>query len=228
MENMFNLTQRIPQAHPFAEIDGVRQYDLSMRKSALMAYQKPAKRILGQIREGMTDIVEVGINTGLLSLYIGGKNPNIAVSGIEENRNLLEVAEENLNLSVWANTRANVEFELGKLSKLPFADKSADIVFSFSSMHLWKRPVETLRECNRICKPDGIVIIEDLNRLTEEGHITFVLQFLKEGAPDFMAALGGSYSPGDVRGLLAEAGLPHWNVYEEDLGLIITSKPLEL
>jgi len=228
MENMFKLSERVPQAHPFSELAGVRQYDLSMRKSALMAYQKPAKRILGLVREGMTDLVEIGINTGLLSLYVGGKYPELAVSGIEENRNLLEVAEENLNLSVWANTRANVEFELGKLNKLPFADQSADIVFSFSSMHLWKRPVETLKECNRICKPDGFVIIEDLNRLSEEGHITFVLQFLKEGASEFMAALAGSYSPQDVRGLLEEAGLPHWNVYEEDLGLVISSKSLDL
>jgi len=228
MESMYNLRERVPESQPFSEINGVRQYDLSMRKSALMAYQKPARRILELVRQGMTDIVEVGVNTGLLSLYIGGKHPGIAVSGIEENRNLLEVAEENLNLSVWANTRANVEFELGKLSKLPFADQSADIVFSFSSLHMWKRPVETLKECQRICKPDGIVIIEDMNRLADEGHITFVLQFLKEGAKDFMTALAASYSPDDVRQLLGEAGLPDWHVYEEDLGLIVSSRSLSL
>lgn len=228
METMFNLGARVPQAQPFAQIDGVRQYDLGMRKSALMAYQKPAKRILELIREDMTDLVEVGVNTGLLSLYVGGKRPEIAISGIEENRNLLEVAEENLNLSVWANTRANVEFELGKLSKLPFADQFADIVFSFSSMHLWKRPVETLRECERIRKADGVVIIEDLNRWADEGHISFILQFVKEGGNEFMEALRGSYSPDDVRTMLEEAGLTHWQVYEEDLGLIVASRSLDL
>jgi ubiquinone/menaquinone biosynthesis C-methylase UbiE len=225
--SMFNLEVRVPQSLPFGRIEEVREYDLSMRKSALMAYQKPAKRVLDRVREDMTDFVEVGVNTGLLSLYIGGKHPNIAVSGIEENRNLIEVAEENLNLAVWSATAGDVEFEHGKLSQLPFGDKSADIVFSFSSLHSWKRPIETLKECARILKPGGIVFIEDLNRHAEEGHITFVLQFMKEGAPKFMDALRASYTPSEVTALLQEAGLSHWRVYEEDLGLIISSVALE-
>lgn len=228
MESMFDLKERVPEASPFDALEAVRRYDLGMRKSALMAYQKPAKRVAAFIREGMTDIVEVGVNTGLLSLFLGGKFPSIAFSGVEENRNLLEVAEENLNLAVWSSSRGNVEFELGRLSKLPFQDGYADIVFSFSSLHLWRRPVETLRECHRICKPGGVVIIEDLNRAAEEGHITFVLQFLKEGAGEFMTALRSSYSPADARALLEEAGVPHWHVYEEDLGLILASEPLRV
>lgn len=226
--SMFDLAARASHSEHFGEIAEAREYDLSMRKSALMAYEKPAKRIIELVREDMTDLVEVGMNTGLLSLYIGGKFPNIAVSGIEENRNLLEVAEESLNLSVWSNSVGDVEFDYGKYSELPFDDNSIDGLFSFSSMHAWKRPVKALEECARVCKPDGFVIIEDLNREAEEGHVEFVLQFMKEGAPKFMKALRAAYSPDEARGLLAEAGLSHWHVFEEDLGLILTSRPLDL
>jgi len=227
MESIFNLQDRKPQRKPFSDIEVVRSYDLGMRKSALMSYQKPANRILENVNEDISDIVEVGVNTGLMSLYIGGKLPDVPVSGVEENKILLEVAEENLNLAVWSSNKGDIEFEGSKFHEMPFEDGSADIVFSFSSLHMWKRPIETLQECARICKEEGIVIIEDLNRGTEEGHITFVLQFVKEGGNEFIEALGGSYTPEEVQQLLNQAGLEDWHIYQEDLGLIIASKPID-
>ncbi|MFF7730788.1 class I SAM-dependent methyltransferase [Streptomyces sp. NPDC008001] len=224
---LLNLSERVPQASPHDDIDKVRLYDLGMRRSALMAYKRPSDRILANVRKGMTDLVEVGFNTGLLSLHVAGKLPDLAVSGAEENQNLVDVAEDNLTLAVWANSAGDVEFEMAKLNRLPFPDDSADIVFSFSSLHRWRRPVETLKECARICKPDGIVIIEDMNRHAEEGHITFILQFVKEGGDEFMRSLQAAYTPDEAAALLREAGLTDWQVAEEDLGLVISSRPLE-
>jgi ubiquinone/menaquinone biosynthesis C-methylase UbiE len=224
---LLDLGDRVPQTAPHADTDKVRAYDLGMRRSALMAYKRPSDRILANVRDGMTDLVEVGFNTGLLSLHVAGKLPNLAVSGVEENQNLVDVAEDNLTLAVWANAAGDVEFELAKLSRLPFPDDSADIVFSFSSLHRWRRPVETLKECARICKPDGVVIIEDVNRHAEEGHITFILQFVKEGGDEFMRSLQAGYTRDEVLELLQEAGLTDWQVVEEDLGLVISSRPLE-
>ncbi|MFF8392559.1 class I SAM-dependent methyltransferase [Streptomyces sp. NPDC016172] len=224
---LLNLTDRVPQPSPHDDIDKVRFYDLGMRRSALMAYKRPSDRILAHVREGMTDLVEVGFNTGLLSLHVAGKLPDLAVSGVEENQNLVDVAEDNLTLAVWANSAGDVEFEMAKLNRLPFPDDSADIVFSFSSLHRWRRPVETLKECARICKPGGVVIIEDMNRHAEEGHITFILQFVKEGGDEFMRSLQAAYTRDEAAELLREAGLADWQVVEEDLGLVISSRPLE-
>ncbi len=224
---LLDLENRVPQDRPWEDIEQARAYDLGMRRSALMAYKRPAARILANVRDGMTDLVEVGFNTGLLSLHVAGKFPELAFSGVEEIQNLLEVAEDNLTLGVWANMAGDVEFELSKLNRMPFEDDSADIVFSFSSLHRWKRPVETLRECARICKPEGVVIIEDVNRRAEEGHITFILQFVKEGGEQFMRSLQSAYSREEALDLLQEAGLSNWQVAEEDLGLVISSRPLD-
>ncbi len=223
---LLDLAERVPLAQPFVNIEDVRTYDLGMRRSALMAFKRPSERIVAAYREGMSDLVDVGFNTGLLSLHVGGRLPDVAISGVEEFQNLVEVAEDNLTLGIWANMAGDVEFEMSKLSRLPFPDDSADIVYSFSSFHRWRRPVDTLRECARICKPGGVVLIEDVNRLAEEGHITFILQFVKEGGEQFMRALQAAYSPDEVRGLLAEAGLDDWHVVEEDLGLVISSQPV--
>ena len=224
---LLDLEHRVPQERPWEDIEQVRAYDLGMRRSALMAYKRPTERILANVRGGMTDLVEVGSNTGLLSLHVAGKLPDLAFSGVEEVQNLLEVAEDNLTLGVWASMAGDVEFELCKLHRMPFEDHSADIVFSFSSLHRWKRPVETLKECARICKPDGVVIIEDVNRLAEEGHITFILQFVKEGGEQFMRSLQAGFSRDEALDLLQDAGLSDWQVVEEDLGLVISSRPLD-
>ncbi|NHZ64138.1 class I SAM-dependent methyltransferase [Massilia genomosp. 1] len=224
---LFDLENRVPQVKPFSSIDDVRSYDLGMRKSALVAYLKPAKRILSYCNDSNRDLFEVGTGTGLLSLYVGGKRPEHIISSVEENVTLLEVAEENLSLSVWCTAPSNIEFELCKLHKFPFANASADIVYSFSSMHLWKKPVETLKEISRICKPGGVVLLFDTNRHAEEGHITFVLQFVKEGANEFMDSLRASYSPREVKDLLAQAGLAEWRVYEDELGLVVSSVVLD-
>lgn len=221
---LLDLAERVPLAQPYGDMDAVRAYDLGMRRSALMAYKRPTERILAAYRDGMTDFVDIGFNTGLLSLHVSGRLPEVAVSGVEEFNNLVDVAEDNLTLCVWANTAGDVEFEHSKLSRLPFPDDSADIVYSFSSLHRWRRPVETLKEAARICKPDGTVLIEDVNRLAEEGHITFILQFVKEGGEQFMRSLKAAYSPEQARGLLHEAGLDDWHVVEEDLGLVISNR----
>ncbi|MFI5727138.1 class I SAM-dependent methyltransferase [Streptomyces cyaneofuscatus] len=223
---LLDLAERVPLDRPHDDIEAVRAYDLGMRRSALMAYKRPTERILAAYREGMSDFVDIGFNTGLLSLHVAGRLPDVAVSGVEEFTNLVDVAEDNLTLGVWANMAGDVEFEQSKLSRLPFPDDSADIVYSFSSLHRWRRPVETLREAARICKPDGTVLIEDVNRLAEEGHITFILQFVKEGGDQFMRSLKAAYSPGQARDLLREAGLDDWHVAEEDLGLVISNRPV--
>ncbi len=226
INRLLDLSERVPLTSPFTDIDAVRNYDLGMRKSALMAYKRPAERILAHVTRDTTELIEVGCNTGLLSLHIAGKLPEVAVSGVEEVPNLIEVAEDNLTLAVWSNTSGDVEVELAKLNRLPFPDQSADIVYSFSSFHRWARPVEALKECARICKPDGLVLIEDVNRHAEEGHITFILQFVKDGGEEFMRQLQAGYTKDEVRDLLDQAGLTDWQVVEEDLGLIITSRPL--
>ncbi|MEJ8637056.1 methyltransferase domain-containing protein [Streptomyces sp. NPDC006475] len=223
---LLDLAERVPLTQPFTDMEAVRAYDLGMRRSALMAYKRPTERVLAAHRDGMTDFVDIGFNTGLLSLHISGRLPEVAVSGVEEHNNLVDVAEDNLTLCVWSNMAGDVEFEHSKLSRLPFADDSADIVYSFSSLHRWRRPVETLKEAARICKPGGTVLIEDVNRLAEEGHITFILQFVKEGGEQFMRSLKAAYSPEQAQELLREAGLDDWHVVEEDLGLVISNRPV--
>ncbi|MFE6840786.1 SAM-dependent methyltransferase, partial [Streptomyces sp. NPDC057705] len=69
---LLDLAERVPLDRPHDDIEAVRAYDLGMRRSALMAYKRPTERILAAYREGMSDFVDIGFNTGLLSLHVAG------------------------------------------------------------------------------------------------------------------------------------------------------------
>lgn len=224
-KDTFNLKTRVPIINPFPNYLKAVNHDLSMRKTALVPYQKAGKRIVEKAKPG-DKIIEVGMNSGMVSFYIAGQVPDAEIYGIEENDKLFEVATDSLNLLFWSNMQYNIEFEQSDLTSLPFDNKVADIVFSHNSMHLWKNPAAVLKECARICKDDGIIIIEDFNRWAEEGFISFVLQFVKEGANFFLESLRSGYNEDEIKAILREAGLEDWKIYLQDLNAIISSKSL--
>lgn len=55
--------------------------------------------------------------------------------------------------------RGPVQFHLGDAERLPFADDCFDVVWSSGSIEYWPDPVSTLRECRRVAKPGGTVLI---------------------------------------------------------------------
>lgn len=48
---------------------------------------------------------------------------------------------------------------LGDAEQLPFPDGSFDVVWSSGSIEYWPRPVATLAELRRVCRPGGSVLV---------------------------------------------------------------------
>lgn len=224
---LFNLEERVPVENMFPKIDNAREYDVIMRKTALVPYQKAGNAIL-DICKPKDRVLDVGFGIGLVSFYIGGKNPKLEIFGVEEHEHLFEVATDNLNLCHWGGAKSEIEFEKCELEDLPYDDNSFDVVYSYASLHLWKNPVKVLKECTRVCKEGGTIVIQDFNRHAEEGYISFVLQFVQDGAENFMSALRAGYNSDEVIKILEEAGLSDWNIYLVDLDLILSNKELDI
>ena len=85
-------------------------------------------------------ILDLGAGTGLLSKFL--------------NKNLIsiDIAKKMLLKSDSKNI-------LGDISKLPFKDKSFDIVLSFSVLMNSSNPQKTIDEVYRILKPNGIFVV---------------------------------------------------------------------
>lgn len=52
-----------------------------------------------------------------------------------------------------------VSFYLGDAERLPFRDDAFDAVWSSGSIEYWPNPVETLRECRRVTRDGGPVLV---------------------------------------------------------------------
>lgn len=222
----FALEERVPAAENLVPtVDRARGYDLSSRISMRFPMERVVSLLSPYCKEG-SQVVEVGSATGLLSLMFGAANPDAHVLGIEENVNLLAVAEENAMLATMAHTPARVEFKKGKFHRLPVIDESADIVFCFLTLYRSSDPVRLLQECARVVKPDGLVFFYEMARDAEEGMISFILQYVNTGQEEFMTSLKASYSSEEVVGLLRESGLDGWHVVKEQLNVRISNREM--
>lgn len=112
--------------------------------------QKVCSIILNLLQNSFVDtIIDLGSGSGLSTKIWVGKAKNII--GIEPNNDMRTVAEKAIR---------HVKFLKGNSYKTGLGDSVADIVICSQSFH-WMEPVETLKEINRILKPNGIFAVLD-------------------------------------------------------------------
>lgn len=55
----------------------------------------------------------------------------------------------------------NVSFEIGDVTRLPYADQTFSIVVTRYSVHHFLDPKQVLREMHRVCRTNGVVLVVD-------------------------------------------------------------------
>lgn len=223
-KKIFDLENRVKEdTNYFDNVEISRDYDLNIRTSMIVPMGKVATKVTSFCKDGDM-VLDIGTATGLLALRIAGQNGNIEVVGIDDNDNLLQVAEENASLAAICNSPGMVEFKYSEMEELGYDDNSFDVVYSYSSLHKWENPIKVLKEINRVCKDDGKVYLYDIARDSDEGMISFILQYISSGQDDFLRELKASYTVAEVKDLLKEAGLDDWKVVADDVNLSIVKE----
>lgn len=122
------------------------RYDRFMRKDRA-AYEK----MYGLIRpvvKGKT-VLELATGTGLIA-----KNIVNAAAHIEATDASVEmIAEAKRN-----NQAAKLHFSVQDMFRLPYADKSFDVVIVSNALHIVPQPEKALAEIHRVLKDDGVLI----------------------------------------------------------------------
>jgi ubiquinone/menaquinone biosynthesis C-methylase UbiE len=177
-----------------------------------------------------SNILDLGTGPGYLSFELATRT-DAKICGVDINETMLELSRARLSSvpeSRWSLREADVH-------ALPFADCTFDLVVSYSCFHHWENPVRALRECRRVLKVGGTLILLDTiasvaSRMSEllaksitEPHL---FRFVKE-------ALEESLSMESVREYAAAAGLSNMTVEpfsfaEEDLVNCLDSLPTDL
>ena len=95
-----------------------------------------------------TAVLDVGTGTGIFAEAFAAQN--LAVTGIDVNTDLLAVARQTVPLA---------QFEPAPMEKIPFADRSFDLVFLGHVLHEADDPLAALTEAHRLAR-QRVAILE--------------------------------------------------------------------
>ncbi|MCW5750494.1 MAG: methyltransferase domain-containing protein [Alphaproteobacteria bacterium] len=98
-------------------------------------------------------VLEIGVGTGLsLPQY----RPDLKITGIDISRDMLDIARRRVNELGLSNVEDLLEMDAENLS---FPDNSFDTVCAMYVASVVPHPERLMREMQRVCKPDGLILI---------------------------------------------------------------------
>jgi ArsR family transcriptional regulator len=111
--------------------------------------------------QGARFAVDLGCGTG--ELLAGLREKVDFAVGVDSSRNMLDQAEK-----LFSRNKTNVELRLGELEHLPLENGEADLAILSMVLHHLAKPEKAAAEASRILKKNGIFIIADFEKHTNE------------------------------------------------------------
>ena len=102
-------------------------------------------------------VIDLGVGPGLLSQELHTQIPNATIIGVDPNKKMLSLAQQNACFDTF-------EARFGPSENIPVDDDSADIVVSRFSLTYWKDQKKSFSEMFRVLKKDGCIILEVINK----------------------------------------------------------------
>ena len=121
-------------------------YDCFMRKDRAV-YEKMYELICPVVKD--KTVLEVATGTGLIAKHIVK-----AAAHIEATDASVEMIAE----AKRDNQSAKLHFSVQDMFRLPYADKSFDVVIVSNALHIVPQPEKALAEIRRVLKDDGVLI----------------------------------------------------------------------
>ncbi len=123
-------------------------------------------------------ILDAGCGFAAVPIELGRVFPETEITGIDLGEPLLDLGNE---LIEKAGIKSNIILKKGDVENLEFDDNSFDLVINTYMLHVVEDPVRMLNEMERVAKPDGKIMITDLNR-------NFLALFMKKFRTAFTKA----------------------------------------
>ena len=178
------LDQFTRQAEPFSQSPSVRN-------------QEALEFIVRVAEAGPEDIaLDVACGPGLLACALAGVVRH--ATGIDMTPAMLDQARK----AQQQRGLANVSWQQGDVTRLPFPDASFSIVTTRFVFHHLEDPLVVLKEMKRVCKPGGRVVVADMAPTPEKADALNAEERLRD--PSHVRAMPEA----ELQGLFAQAGLP--------------------
>lgn len=140
------------------------RYVTNMEKHARSAYGPLARKIvevkLQYLQGKRTTVLDIGCGPGFLAFELMNRDYGIRAIGIDPDPRMVEVAQ------VKAKERGMNEFlaRIGRAERIPLDRETVDIAVSLRTLHHWKNLSSGFREIRRVLRPNGLLIVSDVNR----------------------------------------------------------------
>ena len=122
------------------------RYDRFMRKDRA-AYEEMYKLIRPVVKA--KTVLELASGTGLIAKHIVNAAAHIEATDASAEM-ILEAKRDNQS--------AKLHFSVQDMFRLPYADKSFDVVIVSNALHIIPQPEKALAEIRRVLKDDGVLI----------------------------------------------------------------------
>lgn len=126
-------------------------------ESKVNAHTFVEKYLAEYIDAGATSVLEAGCGPGMFLEAIAKRKNTINISGIDISADRVELA--NKRLSAFPGASA----ELASVYQLPYPREHFDFIYSRFLFEYLDKPIEAARELFRVCKPGGILFLQDLD-----------------------------------------------------------------
>jgi ubiquinone/menaquinone biosynthesis C-methylase UbiE len=107
-------------------------------------------------------VLDVGTGPGRIAIRIAKLNPAFSIDAIDLSKSMLSLAEQNARAQGIGD---RIRFSLGDAKRIPFADQTFDLLVCHNMLHQLPDPLVTVREIDRVTKPNGAILIRDVRRL---------------------------------------------------------------
>lgn len=156
--------ERIPVSkNKFYTIAEVRDYDMAAPRNTLLYPMQRLQGISKALYRAGEKIVNLGCETGILALMIGGEC-GASIIGIDEDPLLLKGAEENLRIAKLCNYPGDAVFLCASFDSLPIESNSVDVVLADNFIYRCDKIEDVLKESRRIVKEEGVILFNQLLR----------------------------------------------------------------
>jgi ubiquinone/menaquinone biosynthesis C-methylase UbiE len=132
---------------------GSRIYDVVARRLLRGVYRRLAEDIAQTAPDGGA-VLDVGTGPGVLLMEIARRRPDLRLTGLDLSADMVAAAERNLQ-------PFGATVCVGDVTRLPFPDRSFDMIVSSLSLHHWDNPEAAVPELARVLRPGGRLCIYD-------------------------------------------------------------------
>ena len=190
--------------------------------SQIAAFREQAAQLTRGIPAG-AHVLEVAPGPGYLAIEMA-RLRGLRVTGLDISRTMVEIARENASAA-----GVGVDFRQGDVTKMPFEDGSFDLVVCQAAFKNFRRPLSALDEINRVLRPGGRAVIQDMRREASGADIATEVKAQGLNAVNgfivrrVLAGLRSrAYSVDQFEGLVAESRFGGCSIGSDGIALEVT------